>query len=173
MTAAVEADELAVRYGRSWVLRDCCLRLPIGSVVALIGPNGAGKTTLLHLVAGLLRPAKGTIKVFGEDAANGRAQAMARVGFVAQDHPLYPGFSVADLLRMGRGLNACAGTRCWPSADWPTSTFRSRPGSGSCPAVSSPRWPWPWPWASGHHCWSSTSPWPTSTRSPAEISCGS
>jgi ABC-2 type transport system ATP-binding protein len=105
VNTALEAENLGMRYGRFWALHNCCLRLPTGSVIALVGPNGAGKTTLLHLVTGLLQPAEGTISVFGEDAGKGSAQAMARVGFVAQDHPLYPGFSVADLLRMGRSLN--------------------------------------------------------------------
>jgi ABC-2 type transport system ATP-binding protein len=105
VNAALEAEGLGMRYGRVWALRDCSLRLPAGSVIALVGPNGAGKTTLLQLVTGLLRPAVGTIKVFGQDAHDGSAQALAQVGFVAQEHPLYMGFTVADLLRMGRCLN--------------------------------------------------------------------
>jgi ABC-2 type transport system ATP-binding protein len=105
MSTGLEAENLGMRYGRFWALRNCSLHLPTGSVIALVGPNGAGKTTLLHLVTGLLRPAEGSITVFGQDAGNGGAQALARVGFVAQDHPLYSGFSVADLLRMGRHLN--------------------------------------------------------------------
>ncbi|MGH3374533.1 MAG: ABC transporter ATP-binding protein [Actinoallomurus sp.] len=105
MSAALETEGLGMRYGRAWALRDCSLRLPAGSVIALVGPNGAGKTTLLQLVTGLLRPAEGTAAVFGEDARAGSAEALTRVGFVAQEHPLYRGFSVADLLRMGRSLN--------------------------------------------------------------------
>ena len=105
MSIALEADNLGLTYGRFRALDNCSLRLPTGSVIALVGPNGAGKTTLLHLVTGLLRPTEGSIAVFGQDAGNGDAQALARVGFVAQDHPLYPGFTVADLLRMGDRLN--------------------------------------------------------------------
>jgi ABC-2 type transport system ATP-binding protein len=74
-------------------------------VIALVGPNGAGKTTLLQLVTGLVRPTEGTVEVFGTNARAGSAEALAGVGFVAQEHPLYRGFSVADLLRMGRELN--------------------------------------------------------------------
>jgi ABC-2 type transport system ATP-binding protein len=105
VSAALETEGLGMRYGKVWALRDCSLRLPAGSVIALVGPNGAGKTTLLQLVTGLLTPAAGTVEVFGEDARAGSAEALARVGFVAQEHPLYRGFSVADLLRMGRSLN--------------------------------------------------------------------
>ena len=105
MSAALEAEGLGLRYGKVWALQDCSLQLPEGSVIALVGPNGAGKTTLLQLVTGLLRPAAGTIRVLGQDAHDGSAQALAQVGFVAQERPLYPGFTVADLLRMGRELN--------------------------------------------------------------------
>jgi ABC-2 type transport system ATP-binding protein len=107
MSAALEAERLGMRYGRVWALRDCTLRLPAGSVIALVGPNGAGKSTLLQLVTGLLKPVEGAVKVLGVDARTGSAQALAQVGFVAQEHPLYRGFSVADLLRLGRSMNLC------------------------------------------------------------------
>jgi ABC-2 type transport system ATP-binding protein len=105
MSPALETNGLGMRYGRTWALRDCSVRLPAGRVIALVGPNGAGKTTLLHLVTGLLRPTEGTVEVFGQDARAGSAEALARVGFLAQEHPLYQAFSVANLLRMGRSLN--------------------------------------------------------------------
>jgi ABC-2 type transport system ATP-binding protein len=105
VSAALETRGLGLRYGRTWALRDCSLRLPAGSVVALVGPNGAGKTTLLQLVTGLHRPTEGAVEVFGRDARTDSAEALAQVGFVAQEHPLYQGFSVADLLRMGSSLN--------------------------------------------------------------------
>jgi ABC-2 type transport system ATP-binding protein len=105
VSAALETEDLGMRYGRVWALRDCTLRLPAGSVIALVGPNGAGKTTLLQLLAGLLKPVEGTVTVMNESARPGSAQALAQVGFVAQQHPLYPRFSVADLLRLGRSLN--------------------------------------------------------------------
>jgi ABC-2 type transport system ATP-binding protein len=103
---ALAADRLGKRYGRRvWALRDCTLQLPEGRVTALIGPNGAGKTTLLQLAIGLLAPTEGTVQVFGTTARANTPAALARVGFVAQDHPLYKGFTVADLLTMGRRLN--------------------------------------------------------------------
>jgi ABC-2 type transport system ATP-binding protein len=105
VNTALETRGLGLRYGRTWALRDCSLRLPTGSVIALVGPNGAGKTTLLQLVTGLLRPTRGTVEVFGRDARTGPAETLALVGFVAQEHPLYRGFSVDDLLRMGGSLN--------------------------------------------------------------------
>jgi ABC-2 type transport system ATP-binding protein len=104
VTAALEALKLGKRYGQRWALHDCSLRVPAGSIVGLVGANGAGKSTLLHLAVGLLAPTSGTITVLGATPAAG-AQQLARVGFVAQDAPLYPGLRVAEHLRLGRQLN--------------------------------------------------------------------
>jgi ABC-2 type transport system ATP-binding protein len=90
---AIEANGLGKRYGRRWALAECTLTVPAGQVVGLVGPNGAGKTTFLELAVGLLRPTTGTIRT------------RDRVGFVAQDAPLYAGLSVADHLHMGQALN--------------------------------------------------------------------
>jgi ABC-2 type transport system ATP-binding protein len=104
MTAVLEATGLGKRYRHSWALRDCSLAIPEGRVVALVGPNGAGKTTLLHLAVGLLAPSAGEVRVLGAPPAN-RPDVLARVGFLAQDKPLYQGFTVAEMLRFGARLN--------------------------------------------------------------------
>jgi len=98
------AEGLTKRYGRRAALVDCDLVVPQGRVVGLVGPNGAGKSTLLQLACGLIEPSAGTLKVLGERPAASAAH-LARVGFVAQDTPVYGGFSVADHLRMGARLN--------------------------------------------------------------------
>jgi ABC-2 type transport system ATP-binding protein len=103
---ALEAAALGKRFGRlrrsaGWALRDCSFALPAGRVCAVVGPNGAGKSTLLALAAGLLAPTEGTLTVLGAPVG----QARARVGFVAQDKPLYPQLTVAETLRMGGDLN--------------------------------------------------------------------
>ncbi|GAA4206704.1 ABC transporter ATP-binding protein [Microbispora amethystogenes] len=104
MTTVLRARGLARKYGRRWALRDCTLDIPGGHVVGLVGPNGAGKTTLLKLAGGQLPPTAGDITVLGGRPAGGAAQ-LARIGFVAQDTPVYAGLSVADHLRLGAGLN--------------------------------------------------------------------
>jgi ABC-2 type transport system ATP-binding protein len=103
---ALEATNLSKRYGRkSWALQDATLRLPTGQIAALVGPNGAGKTTLLHLAVGLLNPSGGSVRVCGFDPVQQPKEVLPRIGFVAQDHPLYKSFSVADTLTFGRKLN--------------------------------------------------------------------
>ena len=105
MIAPIEATGLGKRFGRTFALRDCSIRVPAGRIAGLVGPNGAGKTTFLHLAAGLLRPSLGEIAVFGRSPQDQLLLLLDRVGFVAQDTPLYPQFSVADTLRFGRELN--------------------------------------------------------------------
>jgi ABC-2 type transport system ATP-binding protein len=74
-------------------------------VTALVGPNGAGKTTLLRLAVGLTRPSAGSVRVLGLDPHADAAEALPRVGFLAQEHPLYGGFRIEEMLRAGRELN--------------------------------------------------------------------
>ncbi|MDQ1643364.1 MAG: type transport system ATP-binding protein [Actinomycetota bacterium] len=104
MTAIVRADGLGKRYRGNWALSNCTLEIPAGSVSGLVGPNGAGKTTLLNLAVGMLAPTAGTIEVCGGRPGADAAQ-LAKVGYVAQDTPTYPGLTVAEHLRLGAHLN--------------------------------------------------------------------
>jgi len=104
VTAVIETEGLGKRYRKLWALADCMLSIPAGHVVGLVGPNGAGKTTLINLATGELAPTTGTIEVLGGRPAAGPAQ-LARVGYLAQDAPVYAGLSVADNLRLGARLN--------------------------------------------------------------------
>jgi ABC-2 type transport system ATP-binding protein len=102
---ALVATELGKRYGSNWALRECDLEIPPGSVTALVGPNGAGKTTLLQLAVGLSKPSAGELLVLGHPPREGAASVLPRLGFVAQEHPLYRGFTVRETLELGRRLN--------------------------------------------------------------------
>jgi len=82
----VEAISVSKRYGRDWVLRDLDFRLARHEAVALVGPNGAGKTTLLRVLAGLVRPTRGSVRLGG------------RVGFLANPPAFHRHFSGAENL---------------------------------------------------------------------------
>ena len=101
---AITATALGKRYGNRWALRDCCFAIPSGRICALVGPNGAGKTTFLHLAMGFLAPTTGSIGVLEEQPRNNN-HLLSRIGFVAQDVPLYKSFTVAETLRFGAALN--------------------------------------------------------------------
>jgi len=103
--AALTAERLGKQYGSAWALHDCTLEIPSGSVTALVGPNGAGKTTLLQLAVGILRPSAGSIRVLGGDPRADAERILPELGFLAQDHPLYRGFTIAETLKLGAKLN--------------------------------------------------------------------
>ena len=102
---ALSTQGLGKRYGAHWALRDCTLEVPAGSVTALVGPNGAGKTTLLQLIIGLTKPTAGELRVLGLSPRQDAAALLPRVGFLAQEHPLYRSFSIAEMLKFGRKFN--------------------------------------------------------------------
>jgi len=104
MNALLQAHALGKTYGKRHALANCTLEIPAGHVVGLVGPNGAGKTTLLKIASGMLAPTSGRIEVLGDEPAAGPAQ-LARVGYVAQDTPIYANLSVADHLTLGAKLN--------------------------------------------------------------------
>jgi ABC-2 type transport system ATP-binding protein len=105
MTSPVlQAVGLSKRYGRRVALTECTVSVPPGHVVGLVGPNGAGKTTLLQIAVGVLPPTSGSIEVLGGSPASGPAQ-LAKVGFVAQDTPIFAGLSIDDHLRFGAHTN--------------------------------------------------------------------
>jgi len=103
VTAVIQTKELGKRYRNRWALAGCTLSIPAGHVVGLVGPNGAGKTTLINLATGMLAPTTGTIEVLGGRPA--RPAQLARVGYVAQDPPVYAGLPIADHLKLGAHLN--------------------------------------------------------------------
>ena len=103
--AAVSTRGLGKRYGATWALHNCTLEIPAGTVTGLVGPNGAGKTTLLHLVIGLSKPTEGAVEVLGLSPRHDAGSLLPRLGFVAQDHPLYRSLTIAETLTFGRKLN--------------------------------------------------------------------
>ncbi|MCX4911019.1 ABC transporter ATP-binding protein [Streptomyces sp. NBC_00878] len=94
------------KYGRhgKLALSDVNITIPSGRVIGLVGPNGAGKSTLLHLACGLIEPTSGSLTVLGARPAASAAH-LARVGFVAQNTPVYSSFTVAEHMKLGARMN--------------------------------------------------------------------
>ncbi len=97
-------DKVNAFYGKSHILNDATLDVRQGEIVALLGRNGAGKSTLLKTLAGLLKPASGTIAFDGRDIAGLPAPDVARlgIGYVPQGRGLFAGMTVAENLALGR-----------------------------------------------------------------------
>lgn len=106
---AVEARHLTKRYRGVSALRDCSFQVPAHGIIALVGSNGAGKSTLMSIASGLLPATDGEVLVGGCRVDTRRrarpVQTARRVALLAQDKPLYRDFTVADMLRFGRGTN--------------------------------------------------------------------
>ncbi len=84
--AHVKAEGVEVAYGRHPVLRGVDFTVGAGEVVALMGRNGSGKTTLLKSIVGLIRPAKGRIRLDGEEiTGTDVADICKRIGYLPQD----------------------------------------------------------------------------------------
>ncbi len=85
----LRVSDLVVRWGAATALDGVSLSVARGEMVALVGPNGAGKSTLVLALAGLVRPASGTVAVEG------------RLAYVPEGRQLFPDLSVADNLSLG------------------------------------------------------------------------
>ena len=92
---AVHAASLVKNFGRRAAVAGVDFTLGAGECLALFGPNGAGKTTLLRLVAGLLRPTGGRVRVEGIDMRRD-ARARARVGLISHQSMLYAALTALE-----------------------------------------------------------------------------
>jgi branched-chain amino acid transport system ATP-binding protein len=108
----LEVDGLTTRYGAITALHAVSLRVDVGEVVALVGPNGAGKTTLLNTVAGLLRPAGGTVRLDGDDVTGRDPAALVRAGvaLVPERRRIFRDLTVEENLRLA-GITASKADR--------------------------------------------------------------
>ncbi len=99
MTAIIDIRDASVYYGTTPALLDVNMTVDSGRFVTIVGPNGGGKTTLFKMLLGLVRPARGSVRVLGRAPGDARLS----VGYVAQSpqfDPLFP-VRVYDVARMG------------------------------------------------------------------------
>lgn len=85
----LETRNLSFRFGSRPILHEVNLRVEPGSIYGFLGPNGAGKSTTMRLLLGLLRPASGSVQLFGHDLARHRVALLSRVGALIENPSLY------------------------------------------------------------------------------------
>jgi ABC-2 type transport system ATP-binding protein len=96
---AVECSALSKRFGDVVAVDGVEFHVRAGEAYGLLGPNGAGKTTTIAMLLGLLRPDRGTVRVFGRDVAKDPLGARAMIGYVPQEVALYPELTARENLR--------------------------------------------------------------------------
>jgi ABC-2 type transport system ATP-binding protein len=96
----VEAIGLRKSYGTRLVLDGVTLRIRAGEITGLLGPNGAGKTTTLSILATLLRPDSGALRIAGIDPRHDAASIRRKLGFVPQAIALFPSLSPRQNLEL-------------------------------------------------------------------------
>ena len=103
-------DDLKVRYGKITALAGASIHVETGEVVAIVGPNGAGKSTLLGAVAGLVRPASGTIDFCGQNIIGQPLENTVRRGIalVPEGRHVFSSLSVLENLKLGATIRASA-----------------------------------------------------------------
>lgn len=102
-TAAIEAQNVTVRFGGLVALSDVSLSVPPATIVGLVGPNGAGKTTLFGVLSGLLRPQEGQVFLGGRNVTKSAPSTRARLGLARtfQQLELFMGLTVREHIVLG------------------------------------------------------------------------
>jgi ABC-2 type transport system ATP-binding protein len=109
----IELTNLSKRYGRILAVDDLNLSIAKGEIFGFIGPNGAGKTTTIRMLAGVLAPTQGTVRIDGITMANDPEKAKKIIGFIPDRPFLYEKLTglefmrfIADLYGSGNGVFA-------------------------------------------------------------------
>jgi len=100
----LEARGLQRSFGRVRILRGLDLTIREGEALAVVGPNGAGKTTLLRILAGLMRPTAGQIRVLGQPLEEGSAQTRSAIGLLSHQSLLYDDLTLLENLTFAARL---------------------------------------------------------------------
>ncbi|HSH97328.1 MAG: ABC transporter ATP-binding protein [Methylophilaceae bacterium] len=107
MTPAIHIESVHKRFGAFNALNGIDLSIEQGEFFGLLGPNGAGKSTLINIMAGLLKPTSGSLKVLGYDVHSQYRQARQLLGVVPQELVFDPFFTVREMLRFQAGYFGC------------------------------------------------------------------
>ena len=106
---AARLIKLGMAFGKVRALEGITADIPAGGVSGLVGPDAAGKSTLMRLLAGLMSPCDGELRVLGQEPARLAESAPNSIGYMPQRFGLYEDLSVADNLRLHARLRAVEG----------------------------------------------------------------
>lgn len=92
----VSVDNVSFHFGGTAAVRNVSLTVERGTIFGLVGSDGAGKSTLLRMIATLIRPVSGAIRIDGLDSVSAKRQIKRRIGYMPQRFGLYQDLTVAE-----------------------------------------------------------------------------
>ncbi|HJS75648.1 MAG TPA: ABC transporter ATP-binding protein [Vicinamibacteria bacterium] len=111
MPPVLEVKDLSKRYQDRPAVHSLSFELSRGEIFGLLGPNGAGKTTTIGMIAGILRPTAGSVRILGADAVVSGRSVLRDLGLAPQTIALYPGLTAEENLRFFGNLYGISGKR--------------------------------------------------------------
>jgi ABC-2 type transport system ATP-binding protein len=102
--AVIQTRGLTRYFGSKCAVDTVSFSVPRGSVFAFIGRNGAGKTTTIRMILGLLEPTRGTSSILGCESMSLPPEARARIGYMAEGHPVYAWMRVGQYAGFQKGF---------------------------------------------------------------------
>ena len=117
---AIAASKIQMTYKSGFAsfvaLKDIDLSVPLGKIQLLMGPSGSGKTTLLSILAGILTPTSGVVRLLGQDitkmsSGNLSKFRLENVGFIFQGFNLFPALTAAENIEVALSLKGIRGKR--------------------------------------------------------------
>jgi sodium transport system ATP-binding protein len=106
----IEITQLRKSFGKVVAVENVAFAAPDGAITTLLGGNGSGKTTTLRMIAGLIRPDAGAVRVDGIGVAIDRVAALARLGVLHDEFGLYPRLTPREHLRFAAELHGLRGS---------------------------------------------------------------
>jgi ABC-2 type transport system ATP-binding protein len=107
----IQLSALTKQFGKFTAVDAIDLSVPPGELFGFLGPNGAGKTTTLRMIAGILKPTAGTVKIAGIDIALDPIGAKTKLGFIPDRPFIYEKLTGAEFLRFVAGLYGQEGAK--------------------------------------------------------------
>lgn len=117
-TPMIEAKGLSKFYGPFVAISDISFSIPRGQIVAFLGPNGAGKSTTMKILTGFLAASEGTALIGGLDIRKDRLRAVAKLGYLPENGPLYEDMTPKDLLGFFGGVRGLKDNRLRERIDY-------------------------------------------------------
>ncbi len=101
---SIELNGVGKRLGNRWILTGIDLTIAAGESVALFGGNGSGKSTLLKVLATLIQPTAGQLRILGLDPRKESREIREKIGMVAHEKQLYGSLTVLETMRLAARL---------------------------------------------------------------------